>query len=49
MAREQALWGLGWVAFRVGDPTVGEDKAEGDKLREAFAQLDVAAIRKLLD
>jgi hypothetical protein len=37
------------VAFRVGDPTVGEDKAEGDKLREAFAQLDVAAIRKLLD
>jgi hypothetical protein len=37
------------IAFRVGDPTVGEDKAEGDKLRDAFSQLDVAAVRKLLD
>jgi hypothetical protein len=38
------------IAFRVGDAgTVGEDKAEGDKLRDAFSQLDMAAIRKLLD
>lgn len=38
------------VTFRVGDAgVVGEDKDEGDRLRQAFAQIDLAAARKLLD
>jgi hypothetical protein len=38
------------VTFRVGDAgAVGEDKDEGDRLRQAFGQIDLAAVRKLLD
>jgi hypothetical protein len=38
------------VTFRVGDAgAVGEDKDEGGRLRQAFAQIDLAAVRKLLD
>jgi hypothetical protein len=37
------------ITFRVGDPAVGEDRDEGDKLRAAFSQIDVAAVRRLLD
>ena len=38
------------VTFRVGDAgAVGEDKDEGDRLRQAFASIDLAAVRKLLD
>lgn len=38
------------IAFRAGDAgAVGEDREEGDKLRAAFSQIDVAAVRKLLD
>jgi hypothetical protein len=38
------------VTFRVTDAgVVGEDKDEGDRLRQAFAQIDLAAVRKLLE
>jgi hypothetical protein len=37
------------VTFRVSEHWVGAAKPEGDKLRAAFAEIDVAAVRKLLD
>jgi hypothetical protein len=37
------------ITFRVQANWVGEDKQEGDRLREAFSQIDMAAVRKLLD
>jgi hypothetical protein len=38
------------VTFRVGDAgAVGEDPEEGGRLRQAFDQIDRAAVRKLLD
>jgi hypothetical protein len=38
------------ITFRVTDAgAVGEDKEEGDRLRQAFGQIDLAAVRKLLE
>jgi hypothetical protein len=38
------------ISFRVGDAgAVGEDQDEGDRLRQALSQIDLGAVRKLLD